>query len=124
MLKNFLFVGLGGFVGSIGRYYISKLDILPGLTTIPVKTLLANVIGSLLIGLLSGFFDKSTILTSELRLLLMTGFCGGFTTFSTFTNENMTMLKNGDFFNVFLYTGLSIFFGFVAVYLGYSVSKL
>jgi CrcB protein len=59
-----------------------------------------------------------------MRLFLMVGICGGFTTFSSFTNENLTLMQNGQFATVLLYTGLSIFLGFFAVYLGYITSNL
>ena len=124
MIKQILLVGMGGFAGSVARYYISKINILMGFMAIPLGTLLVNVSGSFIIGFLIGISDKSTILTADLRLLLMVGLCGGFTTFSTFTSENLSQMHNGQFLSVILYTGLSIFLGFLAVYLGYVTSNL
>lgn len=124
MIKNILFVGFGGFVGSVGRYLISRIHILSSLTSFPLGTLLVNVIGSLILGFLTGIVVRSPILTLEWRLFLMVGFCGGFTTFSTFTNENLSFMRNGEYLNVFIYSGISIFLGFSAVYLGYIISKL
>ncbi len=123
MLKNLLLIGSGGFLGSILRYLVSQLNIWINFFSIPIGTLLVNVIGSYFIGLLTGIADKSEILTFELRLFLMVGFCGGFTTFSTFSNENLTLMHNGQFAIVFLYTGLSILLGFLAVYLGFTTSN-
>ena len=124
MLKNLLFVGLGGFIGSIARFLLSRLNNQVEFLAIPIGTLLVNVLGSLLIGFLTGIAEKSPIMTVELRMLLMVGLCGGFTTFSTFTGENLMLMRNGQFLPVFLYTGLSILFGFTAVYLGYISTKL
>ncbi|HNW89358.1 MAG TPA: fluoride efflux transporter CrcB [Bacteroidales bacterium] len=124
MIKNILLVGMGGFVGSVARYFLSKLNLYIDFFAIPIGTLSVNIIGSFVIGLLTGIAEKSTILTPDLRLLLMVGICGGFTTFSTFTNENLMLMHNGQFLSVFLYTGLSIILGFLAVYLGYATSNL
>ena len=87
-------------------------------------TLTVNIIGSFIIGFIVGISAKSEIITPGLRLFLMVGICGGFTTFSSFTLENMTLMQNGQFLSVLIYTGLSIFFGFLAVYLGYVTSNL
>lgn len=124
MIKNILLVGIGGFVGSVARYFLSKLNLYFDIYGIPVGTLAVNIIGSYIIGLLTGISEKSTILTTDMRLLLMVGICGGFTTFSTFTNENLMLMHNGQFLSILLYTGLSIFLGFLAVYLGYITSNL
>jgi len=83
-----------------------------------------NILGSLIIGFIVGVSAKSELITPGLRLFLMVGVCGGFTTFSSFTLENFTLMQNGQFATVLIYTGLSIFFGFLAVYLGYITSNL
>lgn len=124
MLKEVLLVGFGGFIGSVARYYVSKLNLYINFFSIPVGTLLVNVLGSLLLGFLVGIAFKSSILTLEWRLFLMFGLCGGFTTFSAFTAENLVLLNNGQILSVALYTGLSILLGFTAVFIGYSSSSL
>lgn len=124
MIKTILLVGFGGFIGSVARYFISKLNIYFDFLAIPFGTLTVNILGSFLIGFLTGISDKSVILSADLRLLLMVGICGGFTTFSAFTNENLMLLHNGQILSLFLYTGLSVFLGFIAVYLGYISSNL
>jgi len=124
MLKNILLIGFGGFIGSIARYFVSMLNLSISFFSIPVGTLLVNVMGSFLIGFLTGVAAKSTILTTEWRMFLMVGLCGGFTTFSTFTSENLMLIHNGQILSVLLYTGLSIFLGFIAVYLGYVLTNL
>jgi len=118
-MKEILLVGFGGFVGSIVRYLVSKLNVSWQVLSIPMGTLTVNVLGSLLIGFLVGISAKSDLISNELRLLLMVGFCGGFTTFSSFTNENLMLMQNGQFLTVILYTSLSLFLGFLAVYVGY-----
>ena len=123
-MKQILLVGIGGFIGSIARFYVSKLNLSGHVLSIPMGTLTVNIIGSFIIGLIVGISAKSEIITPGLRLFLMVGICGGFTTFSSFTLENMTLMQNGQFLSVLIYTGLSIFFGFLAVYLGYVTSNL
>jgi CrcB protein len=124
MLKNILLIGSGGFIGSVARYFISRLNLSAAFFSIPIGTLLVNITGSLLIGFLMGFSERSTILTTEARLFLMVGLCGGFTTFSSFTMENLSLLHNGQIFQIFLYTSLSVLLGFFAVWLGYALTKL
>ena len=124
MIKNILLIGLGGSIGSIARYFVSRLNNNVEWLSVPIGTLAVNVIGSFLIGFLIGVSEKSPILTVELRMFLMVGLCGGFTTFSSFTGENLMLMRNGQFLPLFLYTGLSILLGFTAVYLGYISTKL
>ena len=124
MIKNVLLVGFGGFIGSVARYFVSKLNLQYDFYSIPVGTLSVNIAGSFVIGFLTGISIKSELLSPAWRLFLMVGICGGFTTFSSFTNENLMLLHNGQFFSVFLYTGLSILLGFAAVYLGYTLTNL
>jgi CrcB protein len=124
MVKNLLLIGLGGSIGSIARYLVSRLCASVEWMSVPLGTLAVNVLGSLLIGFLIGISEKSPLLTVELRMFLMVGLCGGFTTFSSFTGENLMLMRNGQFLSLFLYTGLSILLGFTAVYLGYISTKL
>ncbi len=124
MIKNLLLIGAGGFIGSVARYLLSRLNTRLDWLSIPVGTLLVNVLGSLLIGFLIGISEKSPLMTFELRMFLMVGLCGGFTTFSSFTGENLMLMRNGQFLPLFLYTGLSILLGFTAVYLGYMSTRL
>jgi CrcB protein len=124
MLKNLLIIGSGGFLGSVARYLVSQLNLTVSFHSVPVGTLLVNITGSLVIGFLTGIAEKSLMLTPEWRLFLMVGLCGGFTTFSAFANENLMLIHNGQVMAVLLYTGLSIFLGFLAVYLGYILTNL
>jgi len=124
MLKHLLLIGTGGFLGSVARFLVSRLNTRIDWFSIPVGTLTVNVLGSLLIGFLIGISEKSPILTVEWRMFLMVGLCGGFTTFSSFSGENLTLLRNGQILPLLLYTALSIILGFTAVYLGYISTKL
>jgi len=117
MIKNLLLIALGGAVGSVGRYLVSKC--FEG--TFPWGTFTVNILGSLLIGLLMGMVAKGT-LSPEMKLLLITGFCGGFTTFSTFANESFTMMKAGDVLLTAVYIGASVAIGILAVYVGMKIS--
>jgi CrcB protein len=124
VIRYLLYIGIGGFAGSIARFLLSRWTNHLQWMSVPLGTLLVNIAGSFLIGLLIGISEKSPVLTVELRMLLMVGLCGGFTTFSTFTGENLMLMRNGQFLSLFLYTGMSILMGFTAVYFGYLSSKL
>lgn len=123
-MKTILIIGAGGFIGSVTRYYVSKLNLLFSFLSLPWGTLLVNLTGCFILGFLVGISEKSNIMQPALRLFLMVGFCGGFTTFSTFAGENMTLLHNGQLLSAFLYTGLSVFLGFAAVFTGYALTNL
>jgi len=122
-MKQLILVFVGGGFGSMARFILSKCFNSTA-NGIPYGTLLANVLGSLLIGILLGMAAKNDALTQNQTLLLATGFCGGFTTFSTFAYENHILLKSGDFTNFFIYTVGSFALGFAAVFLGIYLSKL
>jgi len=87
-------------------------------------TFTVNMIGSILIGFILGIFINSDMLTTNLKLFLVVGFCGGFTTFSSFTNENFILLQNGQYLTALIYIFGSILLGILAVYIGYIISNL
>jgi CrcB protein len=122
-MKQAIIVFVGGGFGSVARYFLGRwLNNLE--TTIPYGTLLSNVLGSFLVGIILGYLAKSTNISETQSLLLATGFCGGFTTFSTFAYENHEYLKNGDYLSFIPYTLGSLILGFSAVFLGLYLSKL
>lgn len=121
-MRQLLLVFLGGGAGSVLRFLISK-TLNNSFQPYFLGTFLVNIIGSLLIGLIIGLTLKGNYLTENQALLLATGFCGGFTTFSTFAFENQTLLKSGDFLHFALYTLLSIAIGIFAVTAGFWISK-
>jgi len=116
-LKQLILVFLGGGFGSVLRFIIGKW-LNNSETGIPYGTFMANIIGSLLIGVILGLAAKNETLSQSQTLLLATGFCGGFTTFSTFAYENHVFLKTGDFMSFAIYTVASFVVGFLAVFLG------
>ena len=116
MIRNLLLVALGGAAGSVLRYLLSGLN-----TSFPWGTFTVNVLGSLMIGLLVGLMSKG-VLSPEMKLLLVTGLCGGFTTFSTFANESFGMMKAGDALQMALYVGASVVVGILAVWVGMLLS--
>ena len=117
MLNDVLLVALGGALGSVCRYLLSGWNV----ESFPFGTFVVNIVGSLLIGFLVGWVNRG-VLVPEMKLLLVTGFCGGFTTFSTFANESFAMLKVGDALLSALYVALSVFLGILAVWLGSCLS--
>jgi fluoride exporter len=118
MLKNFLFVGLGGGIGAMLRYLFSSLI---KHNTFPYNTLFINIAGSLLIGIIFGLSEKTNVISEQLKLFLATGICGGFTTFSAFSVENMQMLKDGNYVTAAMYIFVSVALCIVAVLAGFKI---
>lgn len=121
-MKQVLFVFIGGGFGSVLRYLIGKF-LNSSQTGIPYGTFVANILGSLFIGIILGYAAKNEALSQNHTLLLATGFCGGFTTFSTFAYENHLFLKSGDFTSFAFYTIASFVVGFLAVFAGMFLVK-
>lgn len=122
-MKQALLVFLGGGFGSILRFLIGK-TFNSYFQHFFLGTFLVNIIGCLLIGVLFGISIKTNLLTQNQMLLLSTGFCGGFTTFSTFAFEKHSLLKSGELLHFSIYTISSIIIGILAVAFGLWVSKL
>ena len=113
-MLNALLVGIGGMIGSMLRYGVSLLPLDSG-EGFPIKTLLTNIAGCFLIGLIVMLSGKYSKLSPEMTLLLKTGVCGGFTTFSTFALESVTMIQKGDIWGGLLYIVLSVTGGVLAI---------
>ena len=124
MLKTLLYIGFGSFLGGIARYLTARAVQNSIASTFPYGTMVVNLLGCFLIGLIFGISERTNLINDEWRIFLTVGFCGGFTTFSTFANENMTLLRDGNFFYFALYTGLSVFLGLVAVFFGNALTKI
>ena len=119
MLRQLLLVALGGALGSAMRYLTAILLARHYTGSIPLATLVVNVLGCFLIGLLIGLCSETTYL----RLLFITGFCGGFTTFSTFTAESYVMFREGAYGLALLYIAGSVLIGLLALWIGLYVSR-
>lgn len=124
MFKAILFVGLGSFVGGSLRFVISKYVQSLLNFDFPMGTFLVNVIGCLIIGFFYGAFSSEHLMNNNMRLLLTTGFCGGFTTFSTFMNDNYGYIREQNFLLLALYTSFSLFVGLIMLYVGYNLAKM
>jgi len=118
MLKQILFVGLGGGVGSILRYLSSFYTAKHYAGVFPLATFGVNILGCFLIGLFAGIVSSHFPLNDNLKLLLITGFCGGYTTFSTFAMENLNLMEYNHILIMCLYVALSIILGILAVWVG------
>ena len=123
MIKNFLIVGLGGAAGSMLRYGVQKIFQVQAAATFPTGTLLVNISGCFLIGILWGIVSRSLTWNEEMKLLLMTGFCGGFTTFSAFTLEGIGLLKENRAVLFVIYLTASVVVGLLATFIGIRIAK-
>lgn len=123
MLKTVGLVFLGGGIGSAFRYLNSVFvgKYYPG--QFPVATLTTNIIGCLLIGILIGFAERQHFNSPDFKFFFITGFCGGYTTFSAFSAESLSMLQNGQSLQAILYIALSLFVGILVTWFGFFIVK-
>ena len=124
MLKASLFIGIGGFLGSVSRYLLSQYVDKKIHSLFPFGTFSVNILGCLILGTLYGLAEKENLLDNQLRLLLTIGFCGSFTTFSTFAHEKMQLLHQGEWMTACIYVISSIAVGILAVIGGVALVKL
>ena len=127
MLKTILYIALGGAIGSVLRFltslFVAKFCPETSGLNFPLATFLTNVVGCFLIGVFIGLLEKNNLTDSNLKWFLITGFCGGFTTFSTFGMENFNLFQSNNSFLAFAYIASSIITGLFAVWLGLFLSK-
>jgi CrcB protein len=121
-MKLLLVVGVGSFIGGISRYLVSLFVQNKFLSTFPYGTLVVNIAGCFLIGVVYALSEKGNV-NAEWRLFLITGFLGGFTTFSSFSNETVSMLRDAQYWQALSYVGVSIIVGLAATFGGISLIK-
>ena len=123
MLRAIILIGVGGGIGSILRYLTAVFVSKYFQTSFPWGTFVVNILGCLLIGLLLGLFERHQLTNPDLKYLFATGFCGGYTTFSTFAAENVNLLQSGNSLTVFAYIAASVLVGLFAVWVGLMLTK-
>lgn len=123
MIRNLILIGAGGCIGSICRYLSQQFVQNHYPSSIPLGTMLVNIGGCFIIGIVYALSAKGTMISPEARIFLATGFCGGFTTFSSFAYENVAMVLEGEFYYTALYLLLSVIIGFGAVHAGILLIK-
>lgn len=122
-MKTIFYIALGGGLGSVLRYLTTVVMNKYIQATFPYATFVTNIIGCLLIGLFFGYLEKQNAVSQDLKFFLITGLCGGYTTFSTFSNENVQLLQNNQILAAFLYISLSVFLGLMATWTGLIIAK-
>jgi CrcB protein len=124
MLRTILLVGSGGFIGSVMRYMVQYYMEKSLTSTFPWGTIIANIAGSFIIGIVFALAEKGNLMNAEWRIFLAVGICGGFTTFSSFAYNNLTMLNERAWGSLLLNIGGNLFLGILAVYLGIILIRL
>lgn len=123
MVKTILLVALGGAIGSVLRYLTSVFVAKYYSNVFPLATFITNAVGCVLIGIFIGLIVKNEMASQDIKWFLITGFCGGYTTFSAFSYENITLFQNGNSALALAYIGLSVIIGLSAVWLGLYLTR-
>lgn len=123
LIKPFLYVGIGGLMGSMARYALHLLISSKSPSVFPWGTFTVNIVGCLVIGILVGLESRHILINDPLKWLLITGLCGGFTTFSTFSVEALGLLHQQQYLSFFAYTAGSVLLGILATFLSYSMVR-
>jgi len=123
MIKLIMIAGAGGFLGTVARFLTSRYFQNLFLSSFPFGTFIVNITGCLLIGIFYGMSERGNLLSPDVRIFLTVGICGGFTTFSSLSNDAFLLLQEKEWLKVSLYASLSFFLGLVAVYLGRTLIK-
>jgi fluoride exporter len=118
-----LYVAVGSAIGGVSRYLLGGLVQRLLDTTFPAGTLLINISGSFLLGAILRYAIETPTLSPEVRAFLTIGFCGGYTTFSTFSYETVAMLEDGEWTRAGLYVGASVLLSLLGVFLGFAVAR-
>lgn len=118
MIKMMFLAGAGGFVGTCLRFLTGRLCVALGATLFPWATFVVNVVGCFVIGVLFGLAERTSLITSAMNALLITGFCGGFTTFSSFSHDMLSLVEQRNYLYLALYAVLSLVLGLAMVWAG------
>jgi CrcB protein len=124
MWKTIIYVAIGSVIGGVGRFLLQQYVQRRVASTFPYGTLCVNLAGCFLIGIVFGLSVKGNLLSAPVRIFLATGLCGGFTTFSSFINENHSMLLDGELLNTLIYISVSVVAGLIATTLGAFLIKI
>lgn len=124
MSRILLLIGTGGLIGSIARYLAATYFTKVFPSAFPYGTFIVNIVGCLIIGIIFGISERFSWLTPEWRMFLATGFCGGFTTFSSFAYENIKLIQEGNFLVFATYSIASFALGLLAVFIGLTLTKI
>jgi CrcB protein len=123
-IVNLVIIGIGGFMGAIARYSLALWIGQKWGRSFPLGTFLVNISGSFFIGLLMSLLTEKFIVNPQWRLLLIVGFLGSYTTFSTFEYETSMLIKDGEWFIALMNVLLSVFVGFIALKIGELIAKV
>ena len=123
MLKEIIAVFIGGGLGSVLRFLVNKIEIVSE-NNFPYSTFISNFLGCFILGLVLGYFIKNENPNSILFVFLTVGVCGGFTTFSSFSNESLQLIQNGQIFTFLIYLLVSLVVGILSVYGGATIFKI
>ena len=122
-MEKYLFIGLGGFLGSIARFGLASLVQNRTESLFPYGTMAVNIIGCFMIGLMMTLFQERIVVSQNIRLFLIIGILGGFTTFSSFSYDTFALMKSGNFFSAGLNAGGSLFGCLIATWAGFYVGE-
>ncbi|MDB5154944.1 MAG: hypothetical protein JWR54_3695 [Mucilaginibacter sp.] len=123
MWKTIAYVAIGSVIGGVSRFLLQQFIQRRVESVFPYGTLVVNLLGCFVIGIVVGLADKGNLLSAQSRIFWATGICGGFTTFSSFINENHSMLQDGEILNTFTYISVSVVVGLIATALGILLIK-
>ncbi len=122
-MEKYVFIGLGGFLGSIARFWLASFVQNKTESLFPLGTMMVNITGCFVIGLLMTLFQEKVAVGQNLRLFLIIGLLGGFTTFSSFSYDTLALMKSGNFLSAGLNAGVSLFGCLIATWAGFYVAE-